>query len=343
MNNRPRYKWIDISKGIAILAVILGHTYSIGNPLHAITYSFHIPLFFIVAGYTFSVKPMKLVLTSSAKRLLLPYLSLCGFILIIQLVRSQNLTDTLSTMLISILFASSDPHPELGVAGIGIAWYLMALFIVRVILNLITSALDKLKANELVRFLIFALIACGGIISYRYLLLPFSLNSALIALFFLYLGYTLKKYGILAYTSKWYFALVLFVVWMLLLVNGTFFSIGNIFYINPAAAGILMLICGAMSVINLSIYIEKALERLRIANAVSNFLAFCGINSMIILCMHCFESSFISWPSSAYASSSFMVYTIFGLMHIAMVLIMTWTVYLSPITASTVYSSDKRS
>jgi len=52
-NMKKRLTWIDNAKGIGILLVVLGHTYGIPVQLHHIIYSFHMPLFFILSGYTF--------------------------------------------------------------------------------------------------------------------------------------------------------------------------------------------------------------------------------------------------------------------------------------------------
>ena len=45
---KKRVQWIDCAKGIAILLVIIGHT--IGYPIREMIFSFHMPLFFILAG-----------------------------------------------------------------------------------------------------------------------------------------------------------------------------------------------------------------------------------------------------------------------------------------------------
>ena len=45
-----RQRWVDHVKCLAILAVVLGHTYVIGNPIHSFVYSFHIPLFLSSRG-----------------------------------------------------------------------------------------------------------------------------------------------------------------------------------------------------------------------------------------------------------------------------------------------------
>ena len=45
-----RIAWIDAAKGIGILLVVLGHTFNIPVWLHNWIYSFHMPLFFLLAG-----------------------------------------------------------------------------------------------------------------------------------------------------------------------------------------------------------------------------------------------------------------------------------------------------
>lgn len=52
-----RLDWIDIAMGIAIILVIVGHTVPNPSPLRHAIFSFHMPVFFILAGYTFRPKP----------------------------------------------------------------------------------------------------------------------------------------------------------------------------------------------------------------------------------------------------------------------------------------------
>ena len=50
MSARKRIEYVDVAKGIAILSVIVGHTFSAYDPgslLNRFIYSFHMPLFFI--------------------------------------------------------------------------------------------------------------------------------------------------------------------------------------------------------------------------------------------------------------------------------------------------------
>lgn len=42
---------VDIMKGIAILSVMIGHSYWCPTWLYTFIFSFHIPLFFLISGY----------------------------------------------------------------------------------------------------------------------------------------------------------------------------------------------------------------------------------------------------------------------------------------------------
>lgn len=46
-----RENWIDITRGLAIIIMIIGHSISNQNAISWI-WSFHMPLFFIITGYT---------------------------------------------------------------------------------------------------------------------------------------------------------------------------------------------------------------------------------------------------------------------------------------------------
>lgn len=55
LTRAPRIEWVDILKGLAILLVVVGHMeYAEGtaNPGRVLIYSFHMQLFFMLAGYT---------------------------------------------------------------------------------------------------------------------------------------------------------------------------------------------------------------------------------------------------------------------------------------------------
>ena len=46
-----RYRFIDIARGIAIIVVVLGHSFSSADcPMNKMILGFHMPLFFFLSG-----------------------------------------------------------------------------------------------------------------------------------------------------------------------------------------------------------------------------------------------------------------------------------------------------
>ena len=68
-----RLAWLDALKGVGILAVIAGHVWWRG-PVRDALYVFHMPLFFMVSGYTARFTPWPALLPRLARSLLLPFL-----------------------------------------------------------------------------------------------------------------------------------------------------------------------------------------------------------------------------------------------------------------------------
>lgn len=51
-----RLEWIDVARGIGIIAVVVGHVWTCG-PLRDAAYSFHMPLFFLLSGFLSRPQP----------------------------------------------------------------------------------------------------------------------------------------------------------------------------------------------------------------------------------------------------------------------------------------------
>ncbi len=54
--SEKRIEWIDVLKGIGIILVILGHTHVL---FRTYIFSFHMPLFFFISGYLFTIDRYK--------------------------------------------------------------------------------------------------------------------------------------------------------------------------------------------------------------------------------------------------------------------------------------------
>ena len=69
---------IDVTKGIGILLVIIGHVYA-PNIIKYVICSFHMPLFFIISGYFFNqARTLSQIIYRNLKKLLIPYVHRFG-------------------------------------------------------------------------------------------------------------------------------------------------------------------------------------------------------------------------------------------------------------------------
>lgn len=124
-----RLDWIDIAKGIAMILVIVGHTVPNPSPLRHAIFSFHMPVFFILAGYTFRPKPWRELLSGSVSRLLVPYvvLALAWQVPTFLMSGAPLTSGTLVAGLKTLVFASGVDVPGIGVTAVGMAWFLAGL------------------------------------------------------------------------------------------------------------------------------------------------------------------------------------------------------------------------
>lgn len=81
MNTKKRIEWVDVAKGFGMICVILAHVEE--QYLKLPLYTFHMPLFFFLSGYLFSIKSsFKDFLVSKCKRILVPYFCLGGLLVL---------------------------------------------------------------------------------------------------------------------------------------------------------------------------------------------------------------------------------------------------------------------
>lgn len=120
---KMRNATFDMLKGIGILFVIIGHTFmkEIGPYIQA----FHMPLFFMVAGYFFKYKPVKELLIRDFRRLIIPYLFVVITTTLIAFAKDFKATGEIDLHL-GTLYECGTP-----------AWFLLALFGTKQIFNLL--------------------------------------------------------------------------------------------------------------------------------------------------------------------------------------------------------------
>ena len=79
--SRVRLSWLDVLKGIGIILVAIGHIYS-NQIFFDWLYSFHMPLFFLAAGWVYKEKTVLTDIKRRIQTIVIPYFSF-GFLVLI--------------------------------------------------------------------------------------------------------------------------------------------------------------------------------------------------------------------------------------------------------------------
>ncbi len=201
-----RIEWIDITRGITIFLVVLGHSVAAQSSTAYFIYNFHMPLFFILSGYGFKPAPFTIFVTKKAHALLIPYvlLALCDLAL--------NIADTMISQgtflvadpafllakqkLFAILYGVGNVPPSLAhiIQPIGMIWFFPALFLGNMVFWLCHTLTQKY--GELTLLLLALTCSIAGKIMGSIFFLPWSMDIAFGAQLFFLFGFMAKKYDL---------------------------------------------------------------------------------------------------------------------------------------------------
>lgn len=81
MRDRDRLEWVDVARGVGIVAVVIGHVWTTGALREAV-YSFHMPLFFILSGYLSKPRPPLQFTLRQLKGQMRPYAAFLAVLLL---------------------------------------------------------------------------------------------------------------------------------------------------------------------------------------------------------------------------------------------------------------------
>ena len=190
-----RIVWVDMLKGVAILAVMIGHlvpyTY-IGD----FVYSFSIPLFIFVSGYLFkSYNSFKEFITHRFKSLLIPYLMFgLPFPIVIAFYNATFAGGSYSPFSLADYFYAllQELYNYIIQIRYQVIWYLAMIFLVNVVMYFIL----KVK-HRWVQVAIILLLLITGAIYYHFGGKPliWNIDTVLMALPFFYVGHLLSDNG----------------------------------------------------------------------------------------------------------------------------------------------------
>lgn len=282
---------IDITKGIAIVLMIIGHCSLFGGTIRYLIFSFHMPLFFIFSGYFFRDKSIVEVVKTGFDRLVKPYFI---YAILTEVFYRLFWRKSVINFLLDIIFAHGGPKHTIVFpteSSIGPIWFLMAIFWCRIFYAVIFKvSKHNFYLSEIITFVV----TCLAIFVGKYLLnLPLGILTGASGLAFYGIGPIIKNIP-----SKHLYVMV--VVWFLaVLFQITYIDMVNFNYLFYPFD----FICG----IGGSIFVFMV-SGLLAAKAKSQLIASLGFYSLEILCIH--QIVFHICNIFGYSSNSFFFFLI---------------------------------
>lgn len=284
---KNRVNYFDIAKGIGMVCVILGHLSL--SAVNMVVFTFHMPLFFIISGYFLKKQDMKLLVRKKFRQLLIPYFLTC--LAIVGLSAAKDFlwgrTDELAQNALLWCYAgfygsgNSYSHPFY-VKAIGAIWFLFAMFWSIIIYS---SIMDHKGCSVLVLVL-----SLAGYFSAKYIYLPWSIQSAMLALVFIHVGHYCRVKPLpLTPHPIWTVSALFLWLFCMYVDKGRFYIVGN--YSQNLVIDIIGGIAGTFLVLILS----QAIEQIPL---VSSGLQWFGRHSLVILCLHLVELTFLPWQTA---------------------------------------------
>lgn len=171
---RQRIDWIDTAKGLCMILVIVGHTLPYGNLMRNFIFSFHMPAFFFLTGYTARRPDTWQGFARRVRKdfvaLIVPVLGVVQvFNVLLNFFLSDdrsltNLWDIARYNAITLFWASGNPAD--GIPSCGMPWFLFALFWGKLIWELLGLLFPKGILPSV------SLSCCSGHTSGRYSIFP---------------------------------------------------------------------------------------------------------------------------------------------------------------------------
>lgn len=266
-----KLNYIDITKGFAILIMILSHSIGDKNIIKTWISSFNMPLFFVISVFLSAHKhiekyEIKNIIKNKLLKLMIPYVvfSICLTIFYCSLryISGENVLECLYNNLKRIIVLK----------GLDSLWFIPCLFIAEIVFYLILIYFGNKIAYMSSIIIYFICSNLGNNIAFQFLEVLFRSGVAIV---FIVFGHMIYKY--IKEKDFSYFSIIIinFVNLFIFKFNG-FVGLGA-FRLNNIY---LFLICGITGSLGI-ILLAKRLD-----DANLKLLKFLGLNTMVILCTH---------------------------------------------------------
>jgi len=311
-----RFGWIDIAKGLGIILVVVGHTKCSNIDF---IYSFHMPLFFIIAGFLLnSIKwkgNIREFIINKFCRLMVPYFFSCVLFYIFWIIIGRNYGET-SEKSISLV------KPLLGVFyGNGFdnwlifntpLWFLPCLYVSEILfiwqIKVYGTCIKRLSASVIATAII------GYCLSVNSIYLPWGADIALISQVFLFVGYLIRTNNSISIKMN---KNILFAIGCIICLTVSYFVNGRVDMNGRQFQKIFLFYLGGIAGSYLTFMVSHMLEKTRWLCKITKI---CGKETLIILVFHAFTFKvvssilvFVMHMQLKFAQQSYwFIYSVFG-------------------------------
>lgn len=243
-----RIQWVDVAKGMAILLMVVGHEINYMPYVYPLIFSFHMPLFFILSGYTSrpveDVATLKIKVIKTFKQLYpLAVLMVILFSIESWIVNQQTVYILIKSIIKGLIFGSNNPVH--GIGNVDVMWFLYAFCYGKAMFDLV---MVLVKDNRWRGVIVVILSGSGMLISTK-IWLPQALDVAMVVPLFMFAGQLLRKYAnqINQFMNwKWYGVLI--IIWLVLVCSQVTIDI-SIRHYPDYFVSVIEALCGSFIVI----------------------------------------------------------------------------------------------
>ena len=291
---KKRILWVDIAKAFAILSVPISHCLPLGTTLRALIFSVHMPLFFILSGFTTKLasdwKTVGKRLKKNFLYLILPTLGVISIFAFTEAFKFGGIELFPSKVAWTLREFFIKNYPD-GLYNAGAVWFLVALFNAKLIMDVVNTVIKSEKSG-IVFFLFGALGIYMGVKGIR---LPFFVDLALVASMFIEVGILWRKYE---KTVKKYSVPLLLAAgafWFSRVMRGDFLEFWTRFYAGYEIS-IFEAVAGSFVIGNIAMMLEESLKKAgKIQKKLMNALIVVGKNTMLLYLIHCLDTSIFNF------------------------------------------------
>lgn len=288
---KPRYEWVDIARGVAMMMVIFGHFMLATQAfefVHHFVYLGSLPVFFFFSGMLFHLKTIKIRLKTVFNTLVAPYLLFSFAIVVTEVIRRVLIGYhwSFKNLLLGIIWAGGDDGNKPGnVVSLGAVWFFIGLSVATLLFELIAQVSGRFseKWQTAIMIVLSSLLFAASF--YVPAIAPWSLRGALVGQFFMLFGYLSRN----QMKAKWSLVVVLLILIVSVMIWWSIAHAGNVIYlvIGDLNGNAFLVMVGALS----SVLALSALGRLlemSFFEKIGKMISWVGEYSSVVLSVHAY-------------------------------------------------------